>query len=97
VTFREPTSDPFVNTTLHLGWRTVLREVLRWRRLQVTFIVDGDIDRVNDVMELDANTLITNSTRRDTWNSHLNERLAALLDWPDEGAIPGLGVAEGDE
>jgi hypothetical protein len=80
ITFRERQSDPFVNTAVHLGWRTVLGEALRWHRLRVTFVVDGDLDRVDDVLELDADTLIANSTRRDAWDSHLNERLAAMPD-----------------
>jgi hypothetical protein len=37
--------------------------------------VDGDRDVVNDVLELDANTLIPNSTRRDEFNGYLRDAM----------------------
>ncbi len=80
ITFREPMPDPFANTRVTLGWWNVFREALHGHRVRVTVIVDGDPDRVDDVLELDADTLIANSTRRDAWDSHLNERLAAMPD-----------------
>jgi len=75
IQFRDPIEDPFVRTVVHVGLSDILRCLLRHRRIWVTVIVGGDPDRVNDVMELDKNTLIANSSRRDIWNSHLNERL----------------------
>lgn len=76
-TFRRPIDDPFARTDVHLGWRDLLRGLLR-RRLTVTVIIGGDIDRMNDVLELDDNTLLPNSTRRQTWNSHVNETLGRM-------------------
>jgi hypothetical protein len=67
VAFQRPLDDPFVRHTVHLGWRDLLGGLLR-RHLAVTVLVDGDRDVVNDVLELDANALVPNSTRRDAFN-----------------------------
>lgn len=64
VTFEERISDPFVNTTVTVGWPDLLRGLLR-RRLTITVIVGGDRDAVDDVLELDAEWLGGDSTRRD--------------------------------
>ena len=66
VAWQQPLDDPFVRHTVHLGWRDILRGLLR-RRLDVTVLVGGDRDIVNDVLELDANALVLNSTRRDAF------------------------------
>lgn len=70
VTFQQALDDPFVRHTVHLGWRDLLRGLLH-RRLSVTVLVGGDTEIVNDVLELDANTLVPNSTRRDRFNASL--------------------------
>lgn len=64
VTFEERISDPFVNTTVTVGWPDLLRGLFR-RRLAVTVIVGGDRDAVNNILELDAEWLGGDSTRRD--------------------------------
>jgi hypothetical protein len=80
ITFQQPTEDPFVRGTIALGWRDLLRGLVRGR-LEVSMIVGGDRDIVDDVMELDENTLVPGrSTRRDAFNSHLGERMAAMVD-----------------
>lgn len=78
IEFQRPIEDPFVRGTVVVGWRDLLRGLLR-RHLEVTMIVGGDRDIVDDVMELDGNTLVpSRSTRRDTWDSDVNERLGEL-------------------
>jgi hypothetical protein len=75
VTFQQSLDDPFVRHTVHLGWRDLLRGLLR-RRLAVTVIVGADPELMDDVMELDANTLVPGSTRRDEFNQGINNALA---------------------
>lgn len=67
VAFMEPIQDPFVNHTIRIGWRDLLRGLFR-RGLVVTVVVGGDKGIVDDVLELDADTLVANSTRRDEYN-----------------------------
>lgn len=62
--FEKPLHDPFVNHRVTIGWPDLVRGLLR-RRLEVTVIVGGDRDIVDDVLELDAEWLGGNSTRRD--------------------------------
>jgi len=62
--FETPISDPFVRQTVHVGTRDLLRSLFRWR-LEVVVIVGGDRDVVEDVLELDAEWLGGDSTRRD--------------------------------
>lgn len=81
-----PTRDPFVNHRVVIGWRDLLRGLLR-RHLEVIVIVGGDPEIVDDVMELDADCLTFNSTRRDEWNAQIERRLgdfAAVLAEHDE-------------
>ena len=75
IAFREPVDDPFVRTTVRVGWPDMLRALIRRRHLVVTVLIDGDRDIVNDVLELNDNTLIPNSTRRDEFNQHLSDVL----------------------
>ena len=77
IEFQKPVDDPFVRQTVTVGWPDLLRGLLR-RRLAVTVTIGGDADIVNDVLELDENQLVPNSTRRDAFNSHINESLARL-------------------
>lgn len=77
IDFQHRVSDPFVRQTVTIGWRHLLRGLLRGR-LVVEVIVSGDRDVVNDVLELDDNTLLPGSTRRAAWDSHINEALGRL-------------------
>jgi hypothetical protein len=61
-----PTRDPFVHHRVVIGWRDLFRFVTRGR--EVVVIVGGDKEIVDDVIELDADALTLNSTRRDEWN-----------------------------
>jgi hypothetical protein len=74
IEFEKPMADPFVSHRVTVGWPDLLRGLLR-RRLAVEVMIGGDLDVVEDVMELDDNYLGYNCTRRDTWNSHVNESL----------------------
>jgi hypothetical protein len=60
------TRDPFVHHRVVIGWRDLLRFIARGR--EVVVIVGGDSEIVDDVIELDADALTLNSTRRDEWD-----------------------------
>lgn len=73
--FMAPIDDPFVRQTVTIGWRDLLRGLLR-RRLVVEVSVGGDHDIVEDVFELDDNYLgFSNSTRRQEFNAGLNRAM----------------------
>lgn len=67
------TRDPFVHHRIVIGWRDLLRFICGGR--EVTVVVGGDPQIVDDVMELDADCLTFNSTRRDDWNAHVERGL----------------------
>lgn len=73
VAFREPIPDPFVRTTVTVGKCALLRSLLRG--LTVTVTVGGDASAVEDVLELDANYLGSDCTRRDEFNVALGASL----------------------
>lgn len=79
IAFRQPVPDPFVRTTVRVGLWDALRSLARRRHVEVTVLVGGDVDVMNDVVELDYNTLVPGSTRRDDWNSHVRDSLAMLV------------------
>lgn len=86
VVFQQPIEDPFIRHTIHICWRDLLRGLFRGR-LSVTVMVGGDMDVVDDVLELDANTLVSNSTRRREFNASINQALARFSEEP-EAASP---------
>lgn len=69
--------DPFVTHRVTIGWRGLLRGLLRGR-VAVTVIVGGDRGIVDDVMELDADCLTFGSTRRQEWNAQVQRSLGDL-------------------
>jgi hypothetical protein len=73
--FQKPLQDPFVNHRITVGWPDLLRGLLR-RRLVVTVIIGGDRDVVDDVLELDAEWLGGDSTRRDEFTAGLLKQFA---------------------
>jgi hypothetical protein len=81
VAWRQPITDPFVRHTITLGWRDLLKGLLR-RRLAVVVIVGADMDLMNDVLELDANALVPSSTRRAGFDRSIHQELASFL--PEE-------------
>jgi len=68
IEFEKRIQDPFVRQTVTIGWPYLLRGLLR-RRLVVTVIVGGDRNVIDDVLELDAEWLGVNSTRRDEFTA----------------------------
>lgn len=70
----EPIQDPFVRHTVYLGWRDLLRGLIR-RRLSVTVLVGGDRDIVDDVLELDADTLVPSSSRAREFRSGIGKAM----------------------
>jgi hypothetical protein len=68
IAFEKPLPDPFVNHRVTIGWPDLMRGLLR-RRLEVTVIVGGDRDIVDDVLELDSDWLGGDSTRRDEFTA----------------------------
>ncbi len=76
------TRDPFVHHRVVIGWRDLLRFAIQGR--EVTVIVGGDRGIVDDVMELDADCLTYNSTRRTEWTAQVHRALAAGADTGQE-------------
>jgi hypothetical protein len=78
ITFQQPIEDPFVHGTVRINRRDLFKGWLRGR-LEVSMHVSGDRDIKDDVLELDENQLISNSTRAQTFRSHINERLGESI------------------
>lgn len=81
---RVPIRDPFVRHTVHVHWWDALKELLRSGRVSVRVTVDGDTDIVDDVMELDADYLVQNSTRRTEFKAGIEGALSALADTAED-------------
>lgn len=80
ITFQEQIADPFVTATLRISWLDRLKSLIR-KDFSVTVLVGGDPEVVDDVLELDANHLgVRPSTRRQEWNSSLNEALGKFAE-----------------
>jgi hypothetical protein len=77
IAFEERTSNPFVRQTVTLGWRDLLRGLLH-RSLEVTVLIGADPDVVEDVLDLDANNLGYDCTRRDNFNLGLQAAMEGL-------------------
>ena len=75
--FREPLDNPFVRITVTVTWWARLTGLFR-RRMTVTCTVGGDPQVMNDVLELDDNTLIHGRTRQAAFRQSINERLRTL-------------------
>jgi hypothetical protein len=72
----KPLPDPFVNHTVHIGWRDLLRGLFH-RRLSINIIVSADRELVEDVLELNGDyTGERGSTRRSEWKAELQQKLA---------------------
>lgn len=73
-----PTRDPFVTHYVTVGWRDLLRGLMR-RKLVVEIIVSGDPDIVEDVCELDADyTGRHDSARRSEWRKEVEAGLLGV-------------------
>lgn len=83
--FREPAPDPFARVTVQVrAWRDLLLGLVR-RRLVVEVTVGADVDLMNDVLELDENTLIPGRTRKEAFRQGMHGKLAALGEAADYG------------
>jgi hypothetical protein len=72
-----PITDPFVRGTVTIGWRDLLRCLLRLRATKVEFVVRGDHEIEEDVMELNSDYLGThNSSRNIEFKSRLESSLS---------------------
>lgn len=78
--FRQPIADPFVRQTVYVGLGAAVRSFLRCRRLKVEVIVGGDIELMNDVLELDDQTLIRGRTRHAAFQQAMHQHLRAFGD-----------------
>lgn len=66
--------DPFMHHRVTFGWRDLFRGLLRG--LEVTVVVSGDPDIVEDVSELDADYLgQPGSSRRQEWDARVDAAL----------------------
>lgn len=70
-----PIRDPFVSQRVTVGWRDLLRGLLR-RRLEVETLVSGDREIIEDLFELDNDYKgQSGSTRRRDWDAGLDRAL----------------------
>lgn len=73
-----PIRDPFVNHRVTIGWRDLLRGLLR-RRLVVEVLVDADRELVEDICELDDDYAGRHdSTRRAEWREQIETGLRGV-------------------
>lgn len=74
--------DPFVHHRIKIHWWDAIKCLLKHGRIDVEVVVSGDMDIVEDVMELDADYLGHGNTRRHEWNASIEQ---ALSDAAKEG------------
>lgn len=78
--WEEPIEDPFITTTIHVGWRDLVKHVLLRKPLEVRVQVGGDRDVIEDVLELNGDYLGFNCSRRREFNGQLGAALARHAD-----------------
>lgn len=76
-------ADPFIRGTVRVGWRDLLRGLLQ-RQMVVEITVNADAELINDVMELDANCLIPNSTRQQQFQANIEHEIERLAMEPTD-------------
>jgi hypothetical protein len=77
IQFQHQIDDPFGHFTVYVGWRDLLRALLH-RVLVVDVLVGADREVMEDVLELDANYLGTNCTRRDEFNAGIQSAISSV-------------------
>jgi hypothetical protein len=77
IAFREPIDDPFVRCAVRVNLRALLRGLLR-RQVFVTVVVGADPELMNDVLELDENTLIPGRTRKAAFGQSIHQKLRGI-------------------
>ena len=92
VSFMKPIQDPFARTWVQLSLRDLLRGVFR-RGLTVEVTIGGDKDIVDDVLELDADTLVAGSSRRAEFDSGLHKTLKRMAKEDEAAEADSDGAA----
>lgn len=69
--------DPFVRQTVYVSLLDLLRGLFR-RGLTVQITIGGDPERMNDVLELDEQTLIPGRTRQAAFQQSMHQKLRAF-------------------
>lgn len=77
VAFQQPLPDPFVRHTVRVCLLDLLRGILRGR-LTVEVTVGGDPEIMDDVLELDSQTLIHGRTRHEAFRQSMHSKLAGF-------------------
>lgn len=96
IAFQHRIEDPFVNHTIQIGWKDLLRALLTRRSLKVNVVVGGDHDLMEAVLELDGNYLgRSDSERRKAFNGQLNTAIGGFADDEEFREITQR-LAEGD-
>jgi hypothetical protein len=87
--FARSIPDPFVHHTVTVGWRDLLRAVLRGKPMRVEIHVSADSDTMTRVLELDPDYIgPTGSASRTAWNADLQGRLAEFGSSSDTERTP---------
>jgi hypothetical protein len=74
IAFQAPLDDPFVRCTVRVSWLARLRSLVR-RDMSVTVVVGAGIEAMNDVLELDEDTLIAGRTRKAAFQQSMHSKL----------------------
>lgn len=78
VGFKTRVPDPFGRTTVTVGLRDALAAFLRGRPIKVEVTSGADPEVMDDVLELDENTLIHGRTRQAAFRQATHGKLASL-------------------
>lgn len=76
--FRRPIPDPFACTRVRVGFRDLIRGLLRGSLEVVVQVSGADRGIEDDVLELDAQTLVPGSTRRQDFDGSVNAELRRI-------------------
>lgn len=78
IEFRNPLPDPFARTKVTVSWADTLRALIRGRHVVVEVTIGADRELMNDVLELDDQTLIAGRTRKAAFDQSIHQKLAAI-------------------
>ena len=82
VCLRASVPDPFVRQTIRLHWWDALRMLVRGRGLTVVVVVSAPVEIMNDVLELDDQTLIPGRTRHAAFHQSMHGKLQSFGERP---------------
>lgn len=92
VAWMERIDDPFVRHTVRVHWTDLLRALFRGG-LKVEVTVGGDLDVVDDVLELDANQLVPGRTRALEFRRGMHKALVRFGKEQEAAEADGSGSA----